>query len=79
MSDQQIQQIRTKLVNSQSKSFEMIAQLTDERDMARNSYENVQAVLDQVILTLGLENPTAPELFEALNKAITLSSKKPVS
>ena len=72
---QEINNLRNKLVMSQSRAFELVAQLTEERDTARVTADSQREVLNHVIKLLGLTTPTPDDIYAAVSK---LNKPKPV-
>lgn len=79
MSEQQLQQqvneLNSKLVISQSKAFELMAQLTEEKNMANANTASWQGVVQKVSDILGLENPTIDAVYAAVNKLVKKGAK----
>ena len=71
--ERKIQELTNQIVNAQSKAFNMTAQLTEERDMARAQANQWQEVLGRITTILGLENPS----IEDVMKKVTSLMPKP--
>jgi hypothetical protein len=69
MSEQKIQELTNKLVMAQSKSFEMLAQLTEERNQARNQGLQLQELIDKVATMIG-SGPTQQDFFDRIGVLI---------
>lgn len=70
--DPQIQELADKLVQAQSRSFEMISNLTGERDEARVATQRLDNVLKLIVSSLGMEGPTIDSLVAEINRLVTL-------
>jgi len=74
MSQEQISALQAKLQVSQSRSFELISQLSAERDNAVQSANQKNQVLQQIVAILGLKAPSIDELIAEIAKNVP---KKP--
>ena len=70
---QQIQELNNRLITMQSRSFEMLAQLTEERDTARVATKQLEGAVNQFVSTIGLEGPTTvDDILQNLNELVAL-------
>ena len=60
--------LRAKLINVQSKAFEMLSQLAEERDNVIHLNKNYEAIINQIVDILGLEQPKVADIFSCLHE-----------
>jgi hypothetical protein len=73
---QEVQELTNKLVNAQSRSFEILSNLTGERDEARTQTTNMNQILTQVVGVLGLEAPSVDAMLAEISRLKELDIKK---
>jgi len=74
--EEQIKQLQAQLQASQSRSFEMISQISSERDRANNTVDSLQKVMAQIVDILGLDKPTIVELVNRIELLQASNEKK---
>ena len=55
---QQIQQLTEELAAAKSRSFDMIDNMTRERDVARQNFVTLEAIIKQLMQTVGMTEGT---------------------
>ena len=73
--EKQLEQLNESLVKSQSRSFELIANMTEERDAARSTVVQLNNFLKIIADTLGMENPTAEGIVAEVTRLAKESNK----
>ena len=75
--EEKVKQLQAQLQASQSRSFEIISQISADRDQANGTVNNLQKVIAQIATVVGLEQPTIAELVNHIQLLQASSSKKP--
>lgn len=76
IAEQSIQQLQNQIQASQSRSFEMVSQLTAERDQSRGTIKNLEDFINKIVEPLTIEGE--PNMFNIL-KALAKQAELVVS
>ena len=72
---QQIQQLTEELAAAKSRSFDMIDNMTRERDVARQNFVTLEAIIKQLMQTVGMTEGTIEELIKKVQELAELEAK----
>lgn len=67
-SQQQIQQLTEELTASKSRSFDLIDNMTRERDVARQNFVTLENVIKQLMQIVGITEGTIEELMQKVQE-----------
>lgn len=74
---QQIQQLQQQLANAQARAFELVSQISADRDAHQNNAQNLQGIVGEVVRLLELEDPQITEVYDKIQELMTDPEEKP--
>lgn len=72
--EEEITILQSTVVSVQSRSYEIISQVSSERDLARNVNAEYETIFSKFATTLGLDSPTVAEVVSDIAKRLEHST-----